>query len=101
MKRTNDTPVTLRCFSGALQFDAILHNEDGAYWGEAPDLPGCFSAGDTLDEVKADMVQAVELHIFGLLKRKLEEDAAARRPRRPRRQAPFPPIGEPREAVLA
>ena len=80
MKRTNDRPVTLRCFAGALQFDAILHREDGAYWGEVPDLPGCFSAGDTLDEVKDDMVHAVELHIAGLLKRKLEEYSTGRRP---------------------
>jgi len=32
-----------------------------------PDLPGCFSAGDTLDEALANAREAVVLHLEGLL----------------------------------
>jgi predicted RNase H-like HicB family nuclease len=32
-----------------------------------PDLPGCFSAGDTLDEALTNAQEAILLHIEGLL----------------------------------
>lgn len=32
-----------------------------------PDLPGCFSAGDTLDEALANAKEAILLHLDGLL----------------------------------
>jgi predicted RNase H-like HicB family nuclease len=32
-----------------------------------PDLPGCFSAGETIDEALAEVVEAIECHIEGLL----------------------------------
>lgn len=32
-----------------------------------PDLPGCFSAGDTLDEALANAREAILLHLEGLL----------------------------------
>jgi predicted RNase H-like HicB family nuclease len=37
-------------------------------WGAyVPDLPGCISTGDTLEEVKQNIIEAVELHIAGLI----------------------------------
>ena len=38
-----------------------LGNEDTAFGVVVPDLPGCFSAGDTLDEACANAVEAIEL----------------------------------------
>jgi len=38
-----------------------------AYGVIVPDLPGCFSAGDTLDEAIANAGEAILLHIEGLL----------------------------------
>ena len=32
-----------------------------------PDLPGCASVGDTLDEVKAEIRDAIAFHIDGML----------------------------------
>jgi len=32
-----------------------------------PDLPGCFSAGDTLDEAMDNTVESIELHLEALL----------------------------------
>jgi predicted RNase H-like HicB family nuclease len=34
--------------------------------GHAPDVPGCVSAGDTLEEITAMMREALEFHIEGL-----------------------------------
>ena len=38
-----------------------------AFGVEVPDLPGCFSAGDTLDEAIDQVQEAIMLHIEGLL----------------------------------
>ncbi len=37
-------------------------------WGAfVPDLPGCVSTGDTLEEVQQGIREALELHIAGLV----------------------------------
>src|SRR5665213_2564640 len=38
-----------------------------AYGVVVPDLPGCFSAGDTLDEALVNSREAILLHVEGLL----------------------------------
>ena len=38
-----------------------------AYGVVVPDLPGCFSAGDTLDEALSNAREAILLHLEGLL----------------------------------
>jgi predicted RNase H-like HicB family nuclease len=38
-----------------------------AYGVVVPDLPGCFSAGETLDEAVTNTTEAIELHIEALL----------------------------------
>jgi predicted RNase H-like HicB family nuclease len=39
----------------------------GNYSGHAPDVPGCVSAGDTLDEMNTMMREALEFHLEGIL----------------------------------
>ncbi len=39
---------------------------DGSYSAYVPDLPGCASSGDTLDEVRAMIEEAVALHVESL-----------------------------------
>ncbi len=46
---------------------AIEHEPGKAYGAHVPDLPGCFSAGDTMDEAIANAKEAVAFHIEGLL----------------------------------
>ncbi len=46
---------------------AIEHAPGQAYGVQVPDLPGCFSAGDTLDEAIANAAEALAFHIEGLL----------------------------------
>jgi predicted RNase H-like HicB family nuclease len=41
---------------------AIVHKaEEGGYWAEVPSLPGCLTQGETLDELKANLHEAIEL----------------------------------------
>lgn len=46
---------------------AIEHQPGSAYGVQFPDLPGCFSAGETLDEAIANASEALAFHIEGLL----------------------------------
>lgn len=39
---------------------------DDSYSAYVPDLPGCVSCGETHDEVRAEIEQAVKLHIESL-----------------------------------
>lgn len=45
-------------------FIAIVRKEEGACYGvEFPDLPGCFSAGDTLEEARVNAHDALKGHL--------------------------------------
>jgi predicted RNase H-like HicB family nuclease len=45
-------------------FRAVVHAEpDGGYWAEVPDLPGCFTQGETLDEVYHSLAEAIASHL--------------------------------------
>jgi len=41
-------------------------NKQGHYAAYVPDLPGCFSFGDTIKEAKANIKDAIDFHIEGL-----------------------------------
>ncbi len=46
---------------------AIEHGDDSRAFGVVvPDIPGCFSAGDTLDEAIANAREAIDFHLDGL-----------------------------------
>jgi predicted RNase H-like HicB family nuclease len=44
----------------------IERANDGSYSAYVPDLPGCVSCGDTEDEVRAMIKEAVALHLESL-----------------------------------
>ena len=47
-------------------YHAIVNKEDDSAWGvQFPDLPGCFSAADELDDVLANASEAVSLYLEG------------------------------------
>ena len=51
-----------------MRFPIVVHKDAGSGYGvTVPDLPGCFSAGDTLDEVIESAREAIACHIDGLL----------------------------------
>ena len=39
----------------------LVHEaEEGGYWGEVTNLPGCVSQGETLEELEANILEAIE-----------------------------------------
>lgn len=41
---------------------AILHEaEEGGFWAEVPALPGCVTQGETENEVRSNLLEAIEL----------------------------------------
>ena len=51
-----------------MQYPVVIHKDPESCYGvTVPDLPGCFSAGDTLDEALAQATEGIECHIEGLL----------------------------------
>ncbi len=51
-----------------MRFPVVLHTDDGVRFGvTVPDLPGCFSAGGTFDEALDSVVEAIDLHLEGLV----------------------------------
>lgn len=42
-----------------MKFDVVIHKEENGYWAEVPALKGCFSQGDTLDELKENIKEAI------------------------------------------
>ena len=45
-----------------MELTVRVHEEDGSYWAEVLELPGCFASGDTLDELRASLDEAIRLH---------------------------------------
>jgi predicted RNase H-like HicB family nuclease len=45
-------------------FKAVVHaEEEGGYWAEVPELPGCLTQGATLDEVYHNLTEAIACHL--------------------------------------
>lgn len=50
-----------------MRYPVVIHKEEGTDYGvTVPDLPGCFSAGGSLDEALEMAAEAIELHLEGL-----------------------------------
>lgn len=44
-----------------MQLKIVVHEaEEGGYWAEVPALPGCATQGETLDDLMANVREAVE-----------------------------------------
>ena len=51
-----------------MRYSVVVHKDRESDYGvTVPDLPGCFSAGETLDEALHEVVEAIECHLEGLL----------------------------------
>jgi predicted RNase H-like HicB family nuclease len=41
-------------------FTVVIHEEPtGGFWGEVPTLPGCYSQGETVDELLGNLREAI------------------------------------------
>jgi predicted RNase H-like HicB family nuclease len=46
-----------------MELTANIHQEDGAYWADVPELPGCFASGETFDELFDSLREGVRLYL--------------------------------------
>lgn len=47
-------------------YPAVFHQEDNSYWVEFPDLEGCQSFGDTLNETMGNAQEALSAYLLTL-----------------------------------
>ena len=43
-----------------MNIDVVLHKEANGYWAEVPALKGCFSQGETIEEITENIKEAIE-----------------------------------------
>jgi predicted RNase H-like HicB family nuclease len=44
-----------------MKLRVVVHEaEEGGFWGEVPAIPGCSSQGETLEELMANLYEAIE-----------------------------------------
>ncbi len=48
-----------------MSYTIIIHRdeEEGGFWCECPQLPGCYTQGETVDELMQNMKEAVALYL--------------------------------------
>ena len=45
-------------------FKIVVHPEPaGGYWGEVPSLPGCYSQGESIEELETNLREVVSGHL--------------------------------------
>ena len=51
--------------TGPMELEVIVHQESetGAYWAEVVQLPGCFAAGHSLEELEESLEEAILLYL--------------------------------------
>jgi predicted RNase H-like HicB family nuclease len=49
-----------------MRYLIIIEKTGTGYSAYSPDLPGCVSVGETLDEVERNMQEAIAFHLEGL-----------------------------------
>lgn len=59
-------------------YPAVFHEEDGSYWVEFPDIEGCHSFSDTLDEAMENAKDALESHLLAMLEEGLHIPEASK-----------------------
>ena len=48
-------------------YHAIVEkSEDGGFWASVRELPGCYSEGDTMEELRENIREAILLHLEDL-----------------------------------
>ena len=44
-----------------MKLKVIVHKaEEGGFWAEVPAIPGCVSQGDSMDELRKNVLEAIE-----------------------------------------
>ncbi|MBH8561122.1 type II toxin-antitoxin system HicB family antitoxin [Nostoc sp. CENA67] len=50
-----------------MRYAVVIEKGETSYGAYVPDLPGCVAVGETLEEVKLLIAEAIEFHIEGML----------------------------------
>jgi predicted RNase H-like HicB family nuclease len=51
-----------------MHYPVVIHKDRQSDYGvTVPDLPGCFSAGETMESALSNVIEAIECHLEGLL----------------------------------
>ncbi|BAZ15659.1 hypothetical protein NIES4071_75310 [Calothrix sp. NIES-4071] len=50
-----------------MRYTVIIEKAEGNYSAYVPDLPGCVATGETIEEVKLQIQEAIEFHIEAML----------------------------------
>jgi len=44
-----------------MKIQAIVHRaEEGGFWAEVPSIPGCATQGETMDDLRSNLREAIE-----------------------------------------
>ena len=44
-----------------MKIQAIVHKaEEGGFWAEVPSIPGCATQGETMEELRHNLLEAIE-----------------------------------------
>ena len=49
-----------------MRYAVVIEKGERNFSAYVPDLPGCVSVGDTLEEVKAEIREAIAFHLDGM-----------------------------------
>jgi predicted RNase H-like HicB family nuclease len=49
-----------------MRYAMVIEKGENNYSAYLPDLPGCVTTGETIEELKHNMREAIELHLEGL-----------------------------------
>lgn len=49
-----------------MRWAIVIEGSERDYGAYVPDLPGCVTTGDTLDELRTMMREAIEFHLDGM-----------------------------------
>ena len=49
-----------------MEYVVIFEKGENSYGASVPDLPGCIAVGETMEEVRELIAEAIEFHIEGL-----------------------------------
>lgn len=49
-----------------MKYAIVIEKAENNYSAYVPDLPGCIATGATIDEVEAEIREAIEFHLDGM-----------------------------------
>jgi predicted RNase H-like HicB family nuclease len=61
-----------------MDYTVLVYQEerDGGYWARVAELPGCLTQGKTIDEVRTNVIDAIECYLEGTVPEKHDPLAA-------------------------